>query len=157
MIEFFTWILLIIGALLILFEIILPAGISFSLGVSTLILSYLFHFHHVRDPFSLIIAWSLLSLGTASIGIWVSQMLFGGSKTKTKYDEDANAMGHIVEVRQNVSGDQGRIFYIGSTWEARTQDNSIIEAGDQAEICGRDNITYFVKSVQKDEYKSEVK
>jgi membrane protein implicated in regulation of membrane protease activity len=128
-----------------LFEIILPAGISLSVGVSTLILATLYHFGYVVHPASMFLYWAVISVVAVAIGATVSRLLFGGKQNKIRFDEDQDAVGKVVQVRQTVTVDGGRISFLGTTWDARTTGSQIIEAGQSARICGRDNITWLVE------------
>jgi len=142
--ELVTWVLGGIGLLLLIFEVILPGGVSFSVGMSTLVLAFLFETDTVRQPVSLLITWAMLSLIFTAIGVTVARTLFGGSRDKTSFDEDTDAIGKIVAVRDTITPEGGRIFFLGSTWDARTEQGDI-PAGADARICGRDNITWVVE------------
>jgi NfeD-like. len=53
----------------------------------------------------------------------------------------------VVEVIEDISpGQQGRIQYSESSWQAKVEDDRVILKGEKATIIGRDNITWIVKN-----------
>jgi inner membrane protein len=148
-VEVLTWLLLVAGALLMLFEVILPGGISFCIGLSTVILGGLFHWHYLREPLELFFAWCLLSLLISCIGVVFSRFFFGGDRRRDGYDEDEDVRGRIVLVTTEVSAKQGRVSWQGAGWDARFSEG-VIPVGSQARVLGRDNITWLVEPHEGD-------
>ena len=142
--EITTWVLIVVGAALLLFELILPGGISFCVGLATLATAALYQTQIVRDPFALFGTWGLLSVAITSVGVALSRWLFGGQRQRGVYDEDVAAIGTLVQVRRIVNSTGGRIFFQGTEWEARTS-GADIAIGEPARIVGRENITWIVE------------
>lgn len=139
------WTLIVFGTALMLFELFLPGGISFCVGLSTLVLAAVIHYQWIQNPFDLFLTWSFLSVFTSSIGIMVSRFFFGGKRDIEHFDEDLDMVGKLVEVIEEITPNSGRIIHAGCTWEARSKKEHILK-GTRAKVLARENITYIVES-----------
>ena len=145
--ETITYIGLAIGIILIAFELFLPGGVAFCVGLGFMGTSVLYHFHIVRDPASVFMTLTLSSLVLSSIGVWVTSRLFSGDSTKGSLNEDAMAFGSEVEVVEDTDSSGGRIFFNGTTWKALCYEQTIPEGGKAVIVC-RDNITWIIEPAE---------
>ena len=60
--------------------------------------------------------------------------------------EDDFDIGATVQLEQPLSNGLWRVFYRGTTWEARAVSGSQFQMGDTAVICGKDGITLLINS-----------
>ena len=52
----------------------------------------------------------------------------------------------VVQIEQPLSGGAWRVFYRGTTWEARAvRPHADFQMGDNARICGKDGITLLIE------------
>lgn len=145
--ELLTWILLGTGSALILLEIITPGGISFCVGLSTIITGLGYQFNYVTSFSNLVVTWAVLSIGTSLIGIMIVRLFFTGNVVKGYFDEDVDAFNTEVEVRESFVNGEGAVFYSGTIWKARCDYSTATEIrkGDTVRIIGRDNITWIIE------------
>lgn len=62
------------------------------------------------------------------------------------HDDADLDIGAMVQVEQPLSGGMWRVFYRGTTWDARAVDNSHhFQMGDTARICGKDGIVLLIE------------
>ena len=144
--ETITWIFLIAGLLAMLVETIVPGGIAFILGFSSVIVAGLRYLGLLQEPLTAGLAWVGLSIAmTLAIRPLIAK--FWAGETSFKYaDEDYEAMDKIVKVVEPVSPDdnKGRIRYQGISWQARSNEGRI-PAGKRVRIKYRDNVTWIVE------------
>ena len=80
----------------------------------------------------------LLVLSAALAGAGITAWLFNAHN-----DLD---IGSVVQIEQPLSGGAWRVFYRGTTWEARAaRPNAHFQMGDNARICGKDGITLLIE------------
>jgi membrane protein implicated in regulation of membrane protease activity len=72
-------------------------------------------------------------------------------------DEDMEAIGEVVDVVTtiNSTGDQGRIWFRGTSWPALTKEGTILP-GKKARILYRDNLIWRVEAAPESEDKNQV-
>ncbi len=56
-------------------------------------------------------------------------------------------IGKRAKVTEDVSSDKGAISIYDERWNARTEDGSVISAGEEAEIVKNDSIIMYVKKI----------
>jgi membrane protein implicated in regulation of membrane protease activity len=145
--ETITWIFLIGGFLLMLFELLVPTGFTLLLGVSGLLVGLLRLIGLFDDPLVAVGAWVTISvLLTIAIRPLIKNF-FKGEESFKYADEDYEAMDQIVEAVEDIDEEgNGRIRFQGISWKARTLEGSI-PAGEQVRIKYRDNVTWIVEPV----------
>ncbi|MDK4684647.1 NfeD family protein [Kingella negevensis] len=91
------------------------------------------------------ISTALLCTGVLSlIGICLVQ--FGRSSRLSKHSDDFD-VGELVQIEQPLGNGRWRVFYRGTTWEARPIRGEEFQMGDSAQICGKDGIVLLIKAV----------
>ena len=84
----------------------------------------------------------LSAVGTA----WVYQLR--RSRPHRTHRADDFDIGGTVQLERPLSGGRWRVFYRGTTWEARTAvPNAEFQMGDNARICGKDGIMLLIEPV----------
>ncbi len=135
------------GTILILLELITPGGISFCVGLSSISVGLAYQFQWITSLYDVFVWWTILSILTSFIGIFVIRSFFSRDLIKGHFDEDSDAFGTHVKVVTDFKEQTGEIFYSGANWIATTQDTSSFKKGDIVEIIDRHNITWVVKKL----------
>lgn len=146
--DFLTWIFLGGGIILMLMELVLPAGVALFLGFSGLTVGILRFFGILSGAGVSVAAWLIISIGlTLAIRPFLNKYFKPESFYKIA-DEDYEAMDKIAVVTKRVNDrdNSGRIRFDGTSWSARSMDGSIKE-GDEVKIRFRENTTWIVESV----------
>ena len=91
--DILSWVLVGVGIALILLEVIVPGGISCSVGISTICIGVANHFGWLQTPSQLFFSWAALSIVSSVIGIIFVRLLFAGKVVKDHFDEDQDAIG----------------------------------------------------------------
>lgn len=140
-----TWAFAVGGLLLMLLETLIPGGVAGFLGVGGVVIAALRAMGLVVDPLTAIVTWIFLSAGLTIALRPLLLRFVRGDTSLALTDEDAEAMGQIVTVVEEVGDeDPGRIRFRGATWDARAVDGTLPE-GAQATILYRDNLTWVVE------------
>ena len=144
--EWWTWIFLGGGLLLMVLETMIPGGVAFFLGLSGVLLAALRVLGLVVDPMLSVGLWLALSAGLVLTLRPVLMRYFGGASSFKLANEDFEAMDKIVQVVEPVGelGEEGRIRFRGATWAARSLEGQL-PAGAEARILYRDNLTWVVE------------
>ncbi|MCS3667974.1 membrane protein implicated in regulation of membrane protease activity [Salinibacter ruber] len=140
-----TWAFVVVGALLMLIEAVVPGGIAFFLGIGGVVVGGLRALGLLVDPLSSVVTWVFLSTGL-TIALRPLMLRFvQGDVSLAMTDEDAEAMGETVTVVEAVGPESpGRIRFRGATWDARTLEGRLPD-GAEAQLLYRDNLTWVVE------------
>jgi len=140
-----TWAFALGGVLLMGLETVIPGGVAGFLGVGGVVVAGLRALGLLMDPVTAIITWAFLSAGlTIALRPLVLRFVRGDTSLALT-DEDAEAMGEIVTVVDEVGEEEaGRIRFRGATWDARTVEGTLPE-GAKATLLYRDNLTWIVQ------------
>lgn len=145
--DFLHLIWLIGGFGLILLEFILPGFVIFFFGAGALLTGILTWL--IPGLSSSVLLQALLWLGTSSLtlGIFRKRLapIFKGKSIEAGQEDDNNDdAGTTAEVNKAISPNKpGRIRLHGTTWEARSFDESFA-AGDKVEILKKEGMVYYV-------------
>lgn len=140
-----TWAFVVGGFLLMAVETVVPGGVAGFLGVGGLVIAGLRALGLLLDPWTAIITWVFLSVGLTIALRPLAMRFVQGEISLALTDEDAEAMGEIVTVIEEVGEeDPGRIRYRGASWDARTVEGRLPK-GAQAKLLYRDNLTWIVE------------
>ena len=91
---------------------------------------------------SMLVAAFLSAVGT----LYVYRLRGKSPKNKTLHAHNDLDIGSVVQIEQPLSGGAWRVFYRGTTWEARTaRPHAHFQMGDNARICGKDGITLLIE------------
>lgn len=148
----FTIIALSVGIALMLLELIIPGGIAFCMGLSSILVGLAYQFSFITNPFTIFFTWCGLSVASSAIGIIFIQKMFNtGESIKDYYDEDTDAYGKTAVAVENISEKKGRIMFQGTGWNAISMSGDI-KKDEKARIVGRDNLTFFVEPHEENEF-----
>lgn len=148
--ETLTTIFFIGGVILIIIEAVIPGGVSFFLGLSSLLVGLLRWFGILEDPANSIMTWLFTSIGLLLLIRPIFMKYWGGESSYKLANEDVEAMDQIVDVIEPVNADDnsGRIRFQGISWQAQTLEGTISQ-GSKAKIRYRDNVTWIVEPVDQ--------
>lgn len=141
-----TWAFVVGGLLLMVVETIIPGGVAGFLGLGGLVIAGLRAVGLLLDPWTAIITWVFLSVGFTIALRPLAMRFVQGEMSLALTDEDAEAMGEIVKVVEEVGEeDAGRIRFRGASWDARTVEGRLPK-GAEAKLLYRDNLTWIVEA-----------
>jgi membrane protein implicated in regulation of membrane protease activity len=141
-----TWIFIGVGILLMIIEAVVPAGVLFFFGLSGIFVGLIRYFGLIYGLGTSIAIWLGFSIALIIALRPVLKKYLGGTSFFKLADEDYEAMDQIVDVVEPVDslGNNGRIRFRGSSWQARS-DEGTISAGSKAKIKYRDNLTWVIE------------
>ena len=91
---------------------------------------------------SMLVAAFLSAVGT----LYVYRLRGKSPKNKALQQHNDLDIGSVVQIDQPLSGGAWRVFYRGTTWEARAaRPHAHFQMGDNARICGKDGITLLIE------------
>ncbi len=91
---------------------------------------------------SMMVAAFLSAVGT----LYVYRLRGKSPKNKALQQHNDLDIGSVVQIEQPLSGGAWRVFYRGTTWEARAaRPHAHFQMGDNARICGKDGITLLIE------------
>lgn len=135
-----------IGLAFVLAEFMLPGLVAVFLGFGAFLVAALASYGVINGVVQELIVWfisSLFFLFTLRFLV----ILYYPSDTRTEnVNEDDEVIGQVTTLLKGISENgKGRISHSDSTWPAMSKNGENIEAGEEVEIVGRDNITWIVK------------
>lgn len=147
-----VWFWVILSAVLIVAELVLPGGIIVFLGIAGLIVAICMQFGFVASWTSALTLWFISSMVMVILLRGVAQKMVGGDSSIANTDEDVDALGEVVEVVETIGPGEakGRVVFRDVRWNA-VSDGSEIPAGEKAQIVTRDNITLVVERITAQE------
>lgn len=139
-----------IGLALLLLEFTLPGFIIFFFGVGAWMVAVLCLFTDVSLNAQLGIFLVVSVLLLISLRKWVKTVFIGRITLKQNLDEKfEDFVGKKAVVSKRITpGSQGRVEFHGSNWNAESDE--IILEGTTVEIIKKNNITFKVKSINKE-------
>ena len=138
------WIAL--GAVMIFLELIVPGGIIVFLGLASISVGAALYYELVTTTMMALLTWFITSIFFIIFFRSFFIKYFEGDSTKQNVDEDADLVGSLVEVVEDIfSYKDGRVKFRDSTWTARS--NEDIAIGSKARIVARDGNNLVVKSL----------
>ena len=91
---------------------------------------------------SMLVAAFLSAVGT----LYVYRLRGKSPKNKALQQHNDLDIGSVVQIEQPLSGGAWRVFYRGTTWEARAaRPHAHFQMGDNARMCGKDGITLLIE------------
>jgi len=137
-----------LGAFLIFSEIILPGLVSMFIGLGAITVAVLLHYHQIDNIPEQLIVWFVSStIYIFSLRLLVMKYYPMDTK-KEDIDEDNLLVGQIVEASEDIPpGNNGRISFSGTTWQAKSINDDTIKKGDKVKVLERNNITWLVERV----------
>jgi membrane protein implicated in regulation of membrane protease activity len=134
------------GLFCIVSEFILPGLVMVFIGLGSLTVALGIHLGYLSSIYSQFIIFFVSSIIYLITLRFIVLHFVPTATRKDDIDEDREAIGTVVEVIEDISpGQQGRIQYSESSWQAKVEDDRVILKGEKATIIGRDNITWIVK------------
>ncbi len=143
-----VWFWIILAAVFIVAELVIPGGIIIFLGIAGLIVAISMQLGFVASWANALTLWFISSLVLVVLLRGIAQKMVGGDSSVANTDEDVDAMGEIVEVVKTIGPGEakGRVVFRDIRWNA-VSDGSEIPAGEKAKIVYRDNITLVVEKI----------
>ncbi len=143
-----VWFWIILAAVFIVAELVIPGGIIIFLGIAGLIVAISMQLGFVASWANALTLWFISSLVLVVLLRGIAQKIVGGDFSVANTDEDVDAMGEIVEVVKTIGPGEakGRVVFRDIRWNA-VSDGSEIPAGEKAKIVYRDNITLVVEKI----------
>lgn len=136
----------IIGVVSILLEFVIPGGIIVFLGMAAVIVAALIYFGVITSTVQAMLTFFVLSIFLMLVLRSIFIKYFEGDSYLENTDEDADAIGSVVEVVEVIEPHkEGRINFRGSTWVALGQEH--FNVGDKAVISGRSENKWIIKSI----------
>ena len=97
---------------------------------------------NVNAVASVLVAAFLSAVGT----LYVYRLRGKSPKNKALQQHNDLDIGSVVQIEKPLSGGAWRVFYRGTTWEARAaRPHAHFQMGDNARICGKDGITLLIE------------
>jgi membrane protein implicated in regulation of membrane protease activity len=144
--DTWTWVWLAAGGVLMAAELAVPGLVVVFLGLAAVLVGLGRWAGWWTSAMGSLTAWFVLSLALlvglrALVARWLP-----GDFTVESSEEDAGALGSVVEVMAevNAADQRGRIRYQGSTWPAISL-AGVIPAGQKARLLARDNLAWVVE------------
>ncbi|MCK5883694.1 MAG: NfeD family protein [Bacteriovoracaceae bacterium] len=137
---------LILGAILMLLETVIPGGIVVFLGFAAIMVAGFVHFSIITSIPIAIITWFISSIFMMFVLRSFFMKFFEGDSYKQIVDEDEDAIGSCVEVIEKIlPHEEGRVRFRNTTWGARSDEE--FSVGEKAIIEKRDGNKWVVKSI----------
>lgn len=141
-----TWIWIVVGALLILLELLVPGAVVVFLGLAAIIVGvcrFLGLFADLSDAF---VAWFILSLVLILLLRSLVRRFFPAETSFKSISDESDSYGQVVEVVERIGekDPSGRIRYQGTSWSAVSRSGEI-EQGAKARILCRENLVFVVE------------
>ena len=138
-----TWI--VAGVVLLVLELVVPGAVLVFLGAGALLVALLIWLGLIQTWVTSITAWFIVSLLLLLILRSLFQRFVSGDTERQSTDEDLDAYGEVVEVAETIApGEEGRIRFRGTTWQAVCYDHTL-EVGTKAQIICRENLIWTVE------------
>ncbi|MBA6327752.1 NfeD family protein [Colwellia sp. MB02u-6] len=144
---FETW--LILAILFACLEIFVPGGILLNLGIASLLVAVGVQ-QQILDTWVLTLTtWFILATFLLILVYFITERFFAGETIVENIYEEVDIYGKKVHVLEQIGpGTQaGRVEYQGTTWTALS-DGSIIQAGSEATIVCKENISLVVEPIR---------
>lgn len=144
---------LLVGVLLVFSELIVPGLVTVFLGLAALTVAGLLHLHYIESLAAQLSSWFIIST-VYIFSLRILVMRFYPTDTeKQNIDEDKMMIGRQVDVIETISaGSPGRVRFGESTWTAVFSGEGEIFPGEKVLIVSRDNISWVVQRVTKEEF-----
>ena len=137
------WIVL--GAVLIVLELIVPGAVLVFLGTGAMLVAFLIWLGLIQTWVASVTTWFIVSLVLLLVLRSFFQRFISGDIERQSTDEDLDAYGEVVDVVEAIGPDkEGRIRYRGTTWQATCYDHTL-EAGSKAQIVYRESLVWIVE------------
>lgn len=137
---------MIVGAVMMLLEFILPGAVIVFLGIAALLVGIGIYFSWITTITSAFLAWFIISIILMLFLRSIFVKYFEGDSLVQNVNEDLDIIGSLVTVTEDIKPyKEGRIRFRDSTWSGRSEEE--IDNGQQAIIIGRDGNTLIIKSL----------
>ena len=126
-------------------ELVVPGAVLVFLGAGALLVALLVWLGLIQTWVASTTTWFIASLVFLLVLRSLFQRFISGDTEKQSTDEDLDAYGQVVDVVEAISpGEEGRIRYRGTTWQAVCHDQTLA-AGTKAQIICRENLIWTVE------------
>ncbi|KFZ36768.1 hypothetical protein HR45_14185 [Shewanella mangrovi] len=140
----FYWLL--VGAILMLAELVIPGGIVIFLGAACMIVAAALWLGLITSVAQAFTLWFIASIVLLLLFRQVTQRLVGGDSHVDNTDEELDIYNQVAVVKESIGPGErlGRVSFQGADWPA-LGDGSEIAAGRQVRVVCRDNIALVVE------------
>ena len=135
---------LIVGAVMILLEFVVPGGIIVFIGMAAAIVGAGLYFEIINTLFEALITFFTSSIFMMLFLRSIFIKYFEGDSVIQNTNEDIDLVGSVVEAVEDVHPyKEGRVRFRDSTWSARSDEE--IKSGSKATVSGRDGNILIIK------------
>ena len=140
------WFWVVLGALLIVAELLVPGLVVVFLGAAALLVALAAYLGIITSWTTALIAWMILSMALVLFLRGFFARFLPGETRKGNLDEDVEAFGVTVRVVGVDESDprKGRVSYRGSTWAAESADEPLVVDGT-VRLLARENLVWMVE------------
>lgn len=144
--DTWSWVWLAAGAILMASELAVPGLVVVFLGLAAVLVGLGRWAGLWSSAMGSLTAWFVLSIGLLVVMRTLLARMMPGESSVQSSEEDADALGSIVEVTAEVNAAEptGRVRYQGSTWPAISL-QGVIPAGTKARLLARENLAWVVE------------
>lgn len=136
-------------------ELVVPGGITFCLGLSTLLVAGFYHTGYEQSPVNLMLLWAVSTFVFCVISYFtVGRFIRGESYQDIVPDEEDEVIGERAIAEEDITSNSGRVHFRGTSWIAHSPPNKTFKKGDQVTIVATENLTLLVDEDEQDKYEN---
>jgi membrane protein implicated in regulation of membrane protease activity len=126
-------------------EALIPGLVVIFLGMAACLVAGLIYWGYIDGWMEILTTWFISSLALIVLLRGLFQKFAPGEEEVGDVDEDADAIGTIVEVVERITSDAktGRVRFRGTSWEAVSK-TVAIEKGQHAKLVERRDLVWYV-------------
>lgn len=147
----FVWFWLILGAVLLAAELVVPGMVLVFLGLGAWLVAAGVLAGLIVNPLTAFTIWFVTSLALILVLRRFAQRLFPADTSHKEVDEDSEFEDQVVAVVKDIASthSDGRISLQGTTWAARALDEPV-PAGGKARLLYRESLVWIVAPVPEE-------
>jgi len=155
-VDTLTIIFITLGIILMCLELIIPGGLSFCFGLSTLIIAFLLETGYETDYFNLAFIWCVSSFVMSILSFIFMNKFLSGESVKECVDEDDNTIGSEAVADCLITKEEGRVHFRGTSWNAISLDKDY-KQGDKVTIIAKEDLTFIVEESESNKFENLTK
>ena len=138
--DYFSWILVVLGTIFMIAEMVIPGGVVAPLGLGMFVVVAARYIGIVTEHSSLIMLWMISSISMMIIARIILSKVAPGEFVQESIDAKFDAYGTMVKVVETVKPGvaEGRIRYQGTLWKAISVSDEI-EPGHEVKLLNYDD------------------
>ncbi len=154
--EIFTIVIIIIGLILMAIELIVPGGLCFCFGLSSIIVACLYQTGYETSYFNLAFIWCVSSFIMSVISFIFMNKFLSGESVSECVDEDDNIIGSEAIADSEITSESGRVHFRGTSWQAISLEKKF-QKGDKVTIIAKEDLTFIVEESESNKYENLTK